>query len=104
MAEYSLIMTTFPNEESAEKCIEILLNEKAAACIQIFPIKSRYVWNGEILKDSEIIVYIKSIKEKHKEIEEIILKNHPYEIPEIIEIDIVNGDKKYLKWIRESLI
>ena len=72
MKTHSLIVTSFPNNESAEKIIEILLNKKAAACIHSFPVKSSYIWNNEIVKDSEVVLHIKSLSEKYDKLINVV--------------------------------
>jgi periplasmic divalent cation tolerance protein len=96
---YTIIMTTFENEDQANVVINDLLEKKLAACIQIQNIKSFYTWKGKIESGSELLVYIKTLKNLYLEIESLILKNHPYDTPEIIQVPIVDGYIGYLKWI-----
>lgn len=97
--EFCIVMTTFENEEQAGEIIEAVLSGKKAACIQTFNIKSHYVWKGEICKESELLVWFKTRTSLYEELKDLIKKLHPYETPEIIKIDISDGEKKYLDWI-----
>lgn len=97
--DYCIVMTTFENEEQAEKIIESVLKEKLAACIQTFNIKSHYVWNNEICKESELLVWFKTQNKLYGELDKLIKRLHPYETPEIIKVDIAEGDKTYLEWM-----
>ncbi|MEM2935531.1 MAG: divalent-cation tolerance protein CutA [Candidatus Thermoplasmatota archaeon] len=90
-----LVITTCKKEDE-EKIKNALLNEKAAACISSFEVKSKYIWEGKVEEDKEIMLFIKT--NDYKKAEEIIKRNHSYEIPEIICIKI-KGYEKYLKWI-----
>lgn len=45
---------------------------------------------------------IKTTAELTKEMKETIVKNHPYEVCEVITMDIVDGNEKYLDWIQNS--
>ncbi|MBC7129370.1 MAG: divalent-cation tolerance protein CutA [Thermoplasmatales archaeon] len=94
-----LVITTCSRKDE-EKIKNALLNEKGAACISSFEVKSRYIWHGKIEEENEIMLFIKT--NDCKKAEEIIRKNHSYEIPEIICIEI-KGYEKYLKWMDEVI-
>ncbi|MCL2211057.1 MAG: divalent-cation tolerance protein CutA [Treponema sp.] len=99
--KYAMTVTACPNEDIAKKIAGLLLEKKLAACIQLFPINSFYSWKGEICNDNEIILFIKCRQEHYAAIEEIIIANHPYEVPEIIMMPVIGGFSKYLDWIDE---
>ncbi|MCL2231208.1 MAG: divalent-cation tolerance protein CutA [Treponema sp.] len=99
--QYAMIINTCPNEETAKKIANLLLEKKLAACIQLFPINSFYSWKGEICNDNEIILFIKCRQDRYAAIEEAIIANHPYEVPEIIMLPVIGGFSKYLSWIDE---
>ncbi|MCL2231213.1 MAG: divalent-cation tolerance protein CutA [Treponema sp.] len=99
--QYAMIINTCPDEETAKKIANLLLEKKLAACVQLFPINSIYSWKGEICNDNEIILFIKCRQNRYAAIEEVIIANHPYEVPEIIMLPVVSGFNKYLSWIDE---
>jgi periplasmic divalent cation tolerance protein len=94
-----MINTTFDNKDEAEKVINLLLNERLVSCCQLSNITSSYHWKGKIEKADEYLLQMKSKKELYKKIEELILDNHSYEVPQIVSYDIVDGYSEYLKWI-----
>ena len=96
-----MLISACSNEEAAKKIANILLEKKLAACIQLFPINSFYSWKGEICNDNEIILFIKCRQDRYAAIEEAIIANHPYEVPEIIMLSVIGGFSKYLSWIDE---
>jgi len=100
---YSIIITTTPNKELAKKIAKMLVEKRLAACGQMFPIESIYHWQGKINEDNEIMLFIKSKTELLDKIKALIIENHTYEVPEIIQIPITDGLPDYLKWIDESL-
>lgn len=61
-----------------------------------------YIIN-EIKSDSEYKVEIKTLGKNYKRIEELITKNHKYEVPEIISYKLNNGSKKYLNWMKKEI-
>ncbi|MBP7819814.1 MAG: divalent-cation tolerance protein CutA [Candidatus Methanofastidiosum sp.] len=99
----SIVLTTVPNEEVAKNLSKILLENRVAACVNIIPnVKSLYWWNRLIEFSNELLLLIKTTEEKYNELEALIKKNHPYEIPEIISLDIQKGLKEYLNWIEDE--
>jgi len=99
--KYAVVVTTCPNEETSKKIAGLLLEKKLAACIQLFPINSIYLWKGEICDDNEITLFIKCNQSFYAAIEELIIANHPYEVPEIIMLPVIGGFEKYLGWVDE---
>ena len=92
-------MTTYPDSESAQAVIEVLLKERLAACIQEMPIKSHYVWEGAIQNESEVLLLIKGKSENFEVIKKAILAHHKYEVPEIIQLPVTSGLESYLSWL-----
>ena len=81
-----------------------LLQEKHCACVNLIPqVQSLYLWQGEIQQDQEILMLIKTSKEKYAALEQRIMELHPYDTAEVIALDIRQGSQKYLSWISESL-
>ena len=101
---YSTIMTTCTDRQSAKALAKGLLEERLAACVQILPIESMYVWKGEICNDNEVLLLIKSKTSLFKEISATIVKNHSYEVPEIVQIPITDGLSDYLAWIEDHVV
>ena len=99
-----LIQTTCSTKEEARKIAKVLIEEKLAACIQIFEIESFYNWNNEFCCDNETLLKIKTIKENFEKIKSRILELHSYDLPEIIQLDITNASEEYLKFIGENTI
>ena len=99
--DYSIIIATAANKESAKEIAKLLVEKRLAACVQMFPIESIYLWKENICQDSEITLFIKSKTEMFEKIKTAILEKHTYEVPEIIQIPITNGLPEYLKWIND---
>ena len=97
-----LIQTTCIDENEANNIAKILIEKKLAACIHIYPIKSHYFWDDKVCNDNEFILNIKTRKSNFKSISKEILKNHSYEVPEIISFEINNISKKYKKFIMKN--
>ena len=101
---YSIIIATYKDKESAKEAAGTLVENRLAACVQILPIDSVYLWQGEICSDSEALLLIKSKTELFDKVAKVIMENHEYELPEIIQVPITCGLPEYLKWIANSTI
>ena len=103
--DYIIIFCTINSPDNANKIATNLVQKKLAACINIIPhIRSVYVWDGKLQNDEEFLMLIKTRKVLFNSIKDIVAKCHPYEIPEIISIDITEGCQNYLDWIKNSCI
>jgi len=89
--------------ESAKAISYSLVEKRLAACCSIIPgITSVYQWNDKVNEDSEILIMIKSRYELIENIKKEILNQHPYDVPEIVSVEINNGSEQYLDWLKES--
>jgi len=101
---HQLVLTTCPDQESADRLAVHLVEERLAACINAIPgIRSVYRWKGEVMKDSELLLVIKSRADHFDALREAIIKHHPYELPEVIAVSVSDGHLPYLAWIDSQL-
>ena len=101
MREFSIVMTTCGDADRARPITCALLEEGLAACVQVMPIQSHYIWEGAVQHEHEVLLLIKCRAENYKAIENVILRLHDYEVPEIVQIPITDGSRKYLDWVAE---
>lgn len=100
MTQTIITLCTCPDKDTAEKVARLLVEENLAACVNILPnIKSIYSWQGQIETAEEHLLIIKSPLGSYQAIENAILSQHPYELPEIIAIPIEHGFSEYINWI-----
>ena len=100
-----LVLITAPSMDAAEQLGEMLVSKKLAACVNILPgIRSIYRWEGEIEKDSEVLMLVKtgSALFDTRLVPEVI-EAHPYDVPEVIALPIHMGSQLYLDWIFDGL-
>ncbi|MCF8462584.1 MAG: divalent-cation tolerance protein CutA [Rickettsiaceae bacterium] len=95
-----LVITTTATHEDAIALAGKILEAKLAACIQLDNIKSIYRWNEEIVNEQEVRLSIKTLKSQYADLKKFILANHKYTTPEIIQIDMLDVEEKYLNWLR----
>lgn len=101
---YRVILVTAANKKEARRIAKGLINSKLAACVNIIGgVESCFWWKGKIDSAKEVLLIIKSRKEKVLKVIRLVKSIHSYEIPEIISLPITAGFKPYLRWIDESL-
>lgn len=100
---YIVVFCTLPKGKG-EDLADILVKKKVAACVNVVKgLKSFYWWKGNIERDEEELLIIKTSVKKFEALERTIKENHPYTVPEIIALPIISGNPDYLKWIEESI-
>ena len=98
-----LVITNLPDRASAEALAARLIEQHLAACVNLLaPCESIYRWRGEIQRDAEHPLLIKTTRDRYAELEALIRANHPYELPEIIAVTITQGLPAYLQWIESE--
>ena len=104
MAECVQVSTTLPDEATAHRFGRQLVEERLAACAQIVgPISSAYWWQAQIEEAREWYCHLKTTAAASGQLSRRIRELHPYEVPEIIVVEIKEGDANYLRWIAETV-
>ncbi len=102
--EFVTILTTTDGKANADVLARTLVERKLAACVQVVgPIESTYRWKGKMETAAEWLCVIKTRSTLYEKVEQTIRENHPYEVPEIVALPIVQGSQSYLDWIGQVL-
>lgn len=96
------VTTTVASRDDARRIADALLADRLAACVQLLPIESHYVWKGERMAEPEIMLMAKTRAELFERVIARIKALHPYETPEILAQKFHTGFAPYLAWIAES--
>lgn len=105
MTDCIIVLCTCPDEASATRIADALVREHLAACVnRISGIASTYRWKGKVHDDGEVLLLIKSVRARFDALRERIVALHPYELPEVIAVDIAAGHTPYLDWIAAQTI
>lgn len=103
MTEHALVMITCGNAGEAKAIARALVDNRLAAGAQLFPIDSVYRWQGEIVEDSEILVLVKTRRDRFDTIRALVQETHSYEVPPIVALEMSAASRPYLDWIDENL-
>jgi len=98
-----IVLSTCSNPDEARKIAYDLLEKRLAACVNITPVNSLFIWKEAIEESKEQLMIIKTSSELFDELERHIKSVHSYEVPEVVGIQIERGSKPYLDWLQTSL-
>ncbi len=95
-----LIYSTFPSAEAAESVGNALVELQLAACVNILPgMTSIYRWEGEIKRDNEAVMIIKTRKGVAEAAIAAVKERHAYTNPAVLLLPIDGGSADYLAWL-----
>ena len=99
-----VIFVTTSSEPEAHKIADLLLTKRKAACVNIVPkVESSFWWQGKLDSAQESLLIIKTKTSLLSEIIDLVKTAHSYEVPEIVALPIVGGNKDYLNWIDDEV-
>jgi periplasmic divalent cation tolerance protein len=99
-SELCLVLSSCPDDETARTLAEGLVAEHLAACVNILSgMVSVYLWKGALETSAERLLLIKTREDLFASVQAYLVDKHPYELPEIIAVPIVDGLPAYLDWV-----
>ena len=103
-SEPIVVLMTASNREEAGRIAGMLVSTRLAACVQVLPeIQSIYRWQGEVMREMEILLLAKTTQDQFDDLVGRVTAIHSYETPEIIALPISAAAEPYLKWLLGSL-
>jgi len=96
-----VVFSTAPSDKS-ELLARMLVGNHAVACVNVVPVRSYYRWKGEFCDEQEHLLIAKTTKEKAGEVIAALKSLHPYEVPEIIALPVIDGYLPYLEWVTQE--
>jgi periplasmic divalent cation tolerance protein len=98
-----IALCTCPDQDTADRLATGLVEEHLAACVnRVAGVVSTYRWQGKLCRDEEQLLIIKTTRDRFDALRERIVALHPYELPEVIALDITTAHAPYLTWIEEQ--
>jgi len=98
-----VVFVTAPNAEVAADLAKTLVTEKLVACVNILPgLRSIYMWQGKVCDEEEVLCVLKTRRELFSALRDRVTALHPYQVPEIIALPLVDANAPYLAWLRDE--
>ncbi len=104
MSEHLIVYCTCPDGETADRLAGALVEQGLAACVAVLPgVRSTYRWQGRLEQADEFQLQAKTTRTAYPALEAALLRQHPYELPEIVAVPIAQGLAGYLAWIDDNV-
>jgi periplasmic divalent cation tolerance protein len=101
--ELVVCLSTAPDADAAERIARALVEERLIACANLLPgVVSLYRWEGEVQREPEVMMLIKTRRSLVRRLEERFAELHPYEVPELLVVGVEDGLPAYCRWVLEQ--
>jgi periplasmic divalent cation tolerance protein len=97
-----LLYTTLSDSAESVRIADSLLKSKLAACVDTWPIRSKYRWQGRIEDADEIVMIIKTTESAYRECMDHLLSEHPYEVPCVLRMTPESLVQEYTDWLEQE--
>ena len=97
------VSITFGDGETAERMAGELVENRLAACAQVWPIRSTYRWEGQVETADEHMLVAKTIAWALPALEAFVLARHSYGVPEIVAQPAIWANEAYAQWVEDSV-
>ena len=95
-----VLFSTIGSREKAQEVARVLVEERTVACVNIVPaVTSVYEWEGKIESEDEALMIIKTAEDRLDDTIGRLKELHPYDVPEIVVLDVERGWPAYLAWV-----
>lgn len=99
----SLVLSTAPDRETGERLVRTLVEERRIACGNLIPgLLSLYRWEGEVAREEEVLLLLKTRAESVASLFARLAELHPYDVPELVELPVSAVSHAYRRWVIES--
>jgi periplasmic divalent cation tolerance protein len=101
---FVVVLVTAPSRTIARKLARAALTQRLVACANLVPaVESHYWWQGKLESANEVLLVLKTARAKLPALETLLLRQHPYDTPEILALPLHAGHARYLAWLADSL-
>ena len=98
-----LVLITCP-PDAADGLATALVEARLAACVNVLPgLRSVYRWQHAVERADESLLIAKTTVAGYAALEAGIRARHPYELPEVVAVDIAAGLPAYLEWLAAAV-
>lgn len=105
MTDARVGLVTAPSAAAAERLVRALVDERLVACGNIVPgLTSIYRWEGAVESEAEVLVVLKTTAAAVPRLLGRVVELHPYDVPEVLLLDVAAGYGPYMAWMRENVL
>ena len=100
-----VVLTHVPDQICAQRIANALIKDKLAACVNIgAACQSVYEWKNTVETQTEFPLRIKTNQDCYSKLEALIVEMHPYELPDIIALNVHGVYTPYLQWVNDQIL
>ncbi len=77
-----VVLATEADQARAQALAEALLQRRLVACVSLQPLQSLYRWKGELQRDAEVQLLLKTSANQLFRLREAVMELHSYDTPE----------------------
>jgi len=102
-AQFRLVLVTAPDLKTGRRLACAALGQRLAACVNLVSgLESHYWWKGNMESSREVLLLFKTRAARVRELERLILAEHPYDTPEFVVLELTDGAKRYFDWMKRE--
>lgn len=102
---FRIVLSTAGSEEEGARIARSLLDRKLCACVNLAPgVRSFYRWEGAVQDDAEVLLIMKTTRDKLQALSDHLAEIHSYDVPEVLALAVDKGSASYLEWLAESCV
>jgi periplasmic divalent cation tolerance protein len=104
VTEVLVVLCTAPTAEVAAGLARALVEARLAACGNVLPgLRSIYRWQERVEDEPEVLLLLKTTRERFPALREELQRLHPYEVPEVLALPVESGSAAYLEWLQAQV-
>ena len=96
------VFVTCVDEAEANSIRSTLLEKRLIACGNSWPVSSAFLWNDELEQETEVMLLVKTAKDRQAEVAEVIGQLHSYDLPAISIVQVEAGSPEFERWVIDS--
>jgi periplasmic divalent cation tolerance protein len=100
----TLVLTTCPTRAAGHALARQLVRQRVVACANVVPgVVSYFWWQGKIDRSQEVLLLLKTTAAGVRRLRRAVVELHPYEVPEVIALQVDAAHGPYARWVAESI-
>ncbi len=104
MTDALVVLCTAPTAEVAAGLARALVEARLAACGNVVPgLRSIYRWQGRVEDEPEVLLVLKTTRDRFPALRDEILRRHPYQVPEVLALPVEAAAGAYLEWLAAAV-